>query len=275
MKKVLEKKLRKLKNILKDMKSTVLAYSGGVDSTFLLKVAGEVLGRNILAVTAVSPTYTEEEFKLAKKTAVKFGARHLAVRTHEFRNPDFTSNPVNRCYYCKKELLANLCRIARAKKIRYVIEGTNMDDLADFRPGMKAVRETGVRSPLKEAGFTKDDIRALSRAMGLPTWDKPASPCLASRFPYGHRITRKKLEMVREAEKYLKKQGFPVVRVRHHGEIARIEVPPGDLGRLCTGRTAGRIAEKLGGIGYRYITADIMGFRSGSMNPERKRSRGN
>lgn len=263
---MLNSKLSKLKNILRDMGSVLVAYSGGVDSSFLLKVAKETLGDNVLAVTAKSETYPKREYEQAKKLAQELKVKHLIIHTDELSNSHFLANPPNRCYYCKKELFAKLKQIAYNKHINYVADGTNYDDLKDFRPGMDAIRELGVRSPLREAGLTKKDIRLLSSKMNLPTWNKPAFACLASRFPYGTSIDKKKLQMIDKTEDYLYKLGFKQVRVRHHDSIARIEVSPEEIERITSINLRKKIVKKLKEIGYHYITLDLQGYRTGSMN---------
>lgn len=260
------KKMEKLQGILRDMKSVLLAYSGGVDSTFLLKAAIDVLGDRVLAVTAVSQTYTEEEREMACEIAASFNARHMLITTDELAYPNFRENPPDRCYYCKTELFGKLREIADGEDIDFVIDASNIDDCSDFRPGRKAAQELSVRSPIIEAGLTKDDIRALSREMGLPTWDKPSAACLASRFPYGERITEEKLKRVEQAEKLLRQMGFAQVRVRSHGDIARIEVAPDKIHELADPELRARIIEEFKSLGIAYITLDLEGYRTGSMN---------
>jgi len=263
---MLNSKLKKLKSILENMGSVIIAYSGGVDSTFLIKVAKDTIGNNILAVTAKSETYPKREYEQAKKIARKLKVKHLVITTKELLNPRFIVNPANRCYYCKQELFTELKQIALEKGIDYVVDGTNCDDLKDFRPGMEAIKALGVRSPLREAGLTKKEIRGLSRKMNLDTWDKPAFACLSSRLPYGTPIDKKKLQMVGEAEDYLFKSGFKQVRVRHHNNIARIEVSPEDIEHLTSINLRRKIVKKLKEIGYHYVTLDLQGYRTGSMN---------
>lgn len=263
---LLQEKFEKLKQILKNMGSILVAYSGGVDSTFLLKVAKETIGNNVLAVSAKSETYPRREYQEAEKIARRLKVKHLMITTEELLNPQFSANPTDRCYYCKKELFTKLKQIALEKGIDHIADGTNYDDITDFRPGMRAVKELGVRSPLKEAGLTKREIRLLSHKMNLPTWNKPAFACLASRFPYNTSIDEDRLRMVSEAEDYLYKLGFEQIRVRHYGSLARIEIPPEDIASLVSPNIRNKVVRKLKEIGYHYVTLDIQGYRPGSMN---------
>lgn len=258
-------KLTGLVNILKRMRFVVLAYSGGVDSTFLLKVSLGALGKDkVIAVTGDSLTYPARELGFARKMARVLGARHLVIHTDEFNDRRFRSNPPERCYSCKKELFFALKRLAKRYKCGYVIDASNLDDKKDYRPGSRAKKELGVRSPLQEAGFSKADIRGYSKKLGLPTWDKPSLACLASRIPYGHNITPEKLRRVEKAEEFLSGLGFKQVRVRDYQGLARIEVEKNKIARLLTkGRL---VVDKLKQLGYNYITVDLEGFRSGSMN---------
>lgn len=262
----MEEKLKKLKGILKEMGSVLIAYSGGVDSTFLLKVARDVLGEKVMAVTALSPTYPREETGEAKKIARELEVKHLLIETRELEDPNFSSNPPGRCYYCKKELFFQLKELAKEKGFFWVADGSNLDDTGDFRPGMQAARELEIRSPLKEAGLTKAEIRELSRRMGLPTWKKPSSACLASRFPYGMRIKEEDLKRVDEGERFLRNLGISQVRVRHYKDTARIEVNPEELTRLVENHCREKVVKKFKQLGYTYITVDLEGYRSGSMN---------
>jgi len=260
------RKLEILKEILRETESALIAYSGGVDSTFLLKIARDTLGSDVLAVTADSPTYPSQEIQEAKALARKLSVRHLTIETEEFADSNFVSNPPDRCYYCKKELFSKLRKIARENHLNHILDGSNLDDEKDFRPGMRAAREFGVRSPLREAGFTKEDIRQLSKELDLATWNKPALACLASRFPYGKPLTKQDLGRVGKAEKLLRDMGIGQIRVRHHGHIARIEVPRGEINRLLSDSFREKLVDKLKELGYTYITLDLEGYRTGSMN---------
>lgn len=262
----LEAKLELLKELLTQYQSCVIAFSGGVDSSLLYKVAVDVLGDRVLAITADSETYPSHELEQARELAVKLNANFEVIKTEELANPVFAENPPNRCYYCKQELFGKLLAIAKEKGYAYVLDGANADDTSDFRPGMQAARELGVKSPLKEAGLTKEDIRTLARQMGLANWDKPSFACLSSRFPYGHSITPRKLNQVEEAEKMLRSLGFKQFRVRHHGDIARIEADLADLPRLVEEPLRQKLASGLRELGFPYVTVDLAGFRSGSMN---------
>ena len=243
-----------------------VAYSGGVDSTFLLKVAYDVLEGRVVAVTARSSTYPERELREATDFAQSIGARHRVIHSEELDIPEFAENPMNRCYLCKRELFSKIKAIAVQDGLQYVAEGSNVDDLSDFRPGLQAIRELGVVSPLRDAGLGKEDIRKLSREMGLPTWDKPAFACLSSRFPYGHRITREKLRSVELAEQYLMDLGFRQVRVRHHGDVARIELSPAERSRLFDADLMDKIYRQFQTFGFAYTALDLKGYRMGSMN---------
>jgi uncharacterized protein len=263
----LSAKREQLKKVFEAMGKVLVAYSGGVDSSLLLKMAMDSLGReNVLAVTALSPLYPERELATAKKTAEIMGVRHLLIESNELEIEGFSANPPNRCYYCKKELFEKLLDLAGREGIRFIVEGSTLDDEKDHRPGRAAVRELGIRSPLQEALFTKEDVRELSKALDLPTWDKPSFACLASRFPYGEEITPEVLRRVDEAEVFLLKQGFKQVRVRHYQNLARIEILKEEMERLMDPDLRERVVSRLKKIGYTYVTLDLQGFRSGSMN---------
>jgi len=266
-----QKKLQSLRATLGRMASALIAYSGGVDSTFLLKVAADVLNGKVLAVTAASATYPQEELQEARRIARSLGVRHETISTDELADEDFSANPPQRCYYCKRELFRRLLDIAQREGIAFVLDATNLDDCSDFRPGTKAAKEAGVKSPLVEASLTKADIRALSKEMGLPTWDRPSMACLASRFPYGEAITAEKLARVEQAEKLLRQMGFSQVRVRSHGALARIEVEADRVHRLAEPEVNAKVVEEFKALGFVYVTLDLQGYRSGSLNePLRK-----
>ncbi len=267
------KKFQNLKKILSEMDSILVAYSGGVDSTFVLKVAKDVLGEGVVAVTANSAVYPSEELKGAESLALKFGIRHKVIETRELSNLSFIANPEDRCYWCKRELFTELVGIAREYHLKYVLDGTNVDDGDDFRPGMQAASQLGIRSPLKEASLTKADIRSLSKGLGLPVWDKPSFACLASRFPYGMKISRENLIKVDKAERFLKQLRLTQVRVRHHDTIARIEVPGKDIPKLLDEKSRSHLVSYLKGLGYVYLTVDLEGYRTGSMNEVLKRGK--
>ena len=261
----LREKYDRLLAIFAEMGSVLIGFSGGVDSTLIAKAAYDALGDRALAVTGISPSLMIEEANECPKIAAHIGIRYREIRTDEMDDPNYVSNPVNRCYFCKSELWDKLTPIAQDEGYAAVVDGSNVDDLGEFRPGMDAGKERNVRSPLQEAGLNKADIRAISGALGLPTWNKPSHPCLSSRIPHGTFITIEKLDQVGQAEAYLRVLGFRGFRVRHHGEIARLELQPGDFPKMMEQRA--EIVEALTAIGFRFVTLDLAGFKSGSLNP--------
>ncbi len=262
-----DKRYDHLIEILSGLKSVVVGFSGGVDSTFLLRCSIEALGREkVLAATAVSETYPKSQLEEAKKIAETMGVEHHLFHTLELEIEGFKENPPDRCYYCKRELYSYLKDLAAERGYRNVIDGTNKDDEGDHRPGMKALEELGIRNPLREAGIGKEEIRHLSKEMSLSTWDKPSFACLSSRFPYGDTITPEKLDMVGKAEDYIRGLGFKQLRVRHDGHTARIEVEPEEIDKLIADEIRTELVNKLKALGYHYVSVDLQGYRTGSLN---------
>jgi len=268
--KVLEKKLRELEEIISPYGNALVAFSGGVDSSLALAVAARALPKDkVLAITSNNETYLPSELDLARDFAASLEVEHLVVNTRELDDPNYASNPANRCYFCKSTLYSDLAKIAAEKGYSCVVDGANKDDEGDYRPGRKAATELGVVSPLSLAGMSKAEVREVARYLGLPSWDKPALACLSSRFPYGQEITPEKLAQVARAEEFLRSRGYGQVRVRHHGEIARLEVGPEEMKRAFEERE--EISAELNAAGFLYVTLDLQGYTPGSLNAALKR----
>lgn len=262
----MSKKIDQVKTILAEMDRAIIAYSGGIDSTLMAKIAFDVLGENAIAITADSPSLLPEDLAEAKAQAEVIGISHRIIQTDELDNPNYNSNPVNRCYFCKSELYDRLKPLALEMGYPYVLDGVNADDLQDYRPGIQAAKERGTRSPLAEAGLTKLDVRMATQELRLPWWDKPAQPCLSSRFPYGEGITIEKLQRVAQAERYLRNLGYRTLRVRSEGETAKIELPISQIQAFINQEDLKALIESFKSFGYTFITLDLEGFQSGKLN---------
>jgi pyridinium-3,5-biscarboxylic acid mononucleotide sulfurtransferase len=262
----LQRKETALRDLLSGFESVVVAFSGGADSAYLAAVAHEVLGPRALCITAESASYPRHHRELALRVVRQLNLHHRFIETREMDRPEYRANPVNRCYFCKQELYADLATLAQAEGYTVIVDGNNADDRGDYRPGRQAAREAGVRSPLDEADLSKAEIRELSREAGLPTWDEPASACLSSRIPYMSEVTSEKLQAIERAEGVLHDLGFRVCRVRHHGDTARLEVAPAEMPRLLADDVRAAVLAELRAIGFRYVTIDLQGYRTGSLN---------
>ena len=269
-----KRKVEKLKALLAGMRRVLIAFSGGVDSTLLLKVAVDMLGENALAATAISETTSRHERRDAKRLAEQMGVTHFLVESQELEMPEFNTNPADKCYICKKHRFSAMKALADKHGCAHVLDGSNLDDQRDFRPGIRALEELGVRSPLLEAEMTKSDIRRLSQQLGLPTWNKPSLACLASRIPYHHRITPEKLQQLDAGEDFLRELGFsPQLRVRHYGDTARLEIAPDDIRKLAAADLRQRIVDYFKGLGFAFVTLDLEGYSMGSLNRVLNRSK--
>ncbi|TVU52700.1 MAG: ATP-dependent sacrificial sulfur transferase LarE [Arthrospira sp. PLM2.Bin9] len=263
---MVSEKLQQLQSLFAGMEQALIAYSGGIDSTLVAKIAYDILGDRALAVTAVSPSLLPEDLEDARIQAAMIGISHEEIYTQEMANPNYTDNPVNRCYFCKSELHDQLKPLARQRGYLYIVDGVNADDLRDYRPGVKAAKERGVRSPLAEVGVTKAEVREISKYLGLSCWDKPSQPCLSSRFPYGEEITIAKLQRVGRAEVYLRRLGWQNLRVRSEGDTARIELPPAQIKEFIIKNDLPVLVQTFQALGFLYVTLDLEGYRSGKLN---------
>jgi len=263
---MLEEKLAQIQEIFSQMSKAIIAFSGGVDSALVSYIAHSTLGNKALSVTASSPSLLPEELEEAREQAIIMGINHEIIETQEMGNSNYTANPINRCYFCKSELHDRLKELAQQRGYAYIVDGVNLDDLQDYRPGIQAAKERGVRSPLAEVGMTKADVRQLSQQLGLPWWNKPASPCLSSRFPYGEEITLTKLQRVGRAEIYLRRLGYQNIRVRSQEDVARIELPPEQIQEFIVKENMPALVKTFQSYGFMYVTLDLEGYRSGKLN---------
>jgi pyridinium-3,5-biscarboxylic acid mononucleotide sulfurtransferase len=259
-------KEQNLRRLMRDMKSVLVAYSGGVDSAFLALIATQELAEKAVCVMGISPSVATNQREEAEKIAQEFNFNYFSIQTEELENPNYQANPTNRCYFCKTELYGKLAPLAKERKIEFVIDGANLDDTKDYRPGREAAKENSVRSPLVEVGLTKAEIRSLSKKYNLPTWDKPASPCLSSRIAYGIPVSIERLSKVEKGEECLRELGLREFRVRNHGELARLEISPDEMEKVLDKNVTDSIAEKFRELGFKYVTLDLHGYRTGAMN---------
>ena len=261
-----EEKEQNLRRLMREMKAVLVAYSGGVDSSYIALIATQELGDKAICAMGISPSVAQSQLEDARKIAKDFNFNYIAIQTEELDNPDYQANPTNRCYFCKSELYGKLAPLAQQKGVEFILDGSNLDDTGDFRPGREAAKENGVRSLLIEVGLSKAELRELSKKQGLTTWDKPASPCLSSRIAYGIPVSIERLSKIERGEDFLRKLGLREFRVRNHGELARIEIAPAEMEKILRKEMTDLIAEKFRAIGFRYVTLDLHGYRSGAMN---------